>query len=149
MSSSRPKLEAFLVALALLLVAGLVVQEIPRVLFPWDLRIFSESPFLTDMQKLTAGQSVYTRVDDCNSYIYSPGLVYLTRRHRCGVRVALTIAALGVTIKQTAAMGMVGALAVLIHCGRASWQRRELLIMVGWAVACVRTISRCPPRAHV
>jgi hypothetical protein len=74
----RSKLEALLVALAVVLVLLLVGEEVSRVLFPWDLRYFSESPFLTDMMKLSSGAGVYTAPEDGNSYIYAPGLGYVT-----------------------------------------------------------------------
>ena len=74
----RTKLDGVLLALAGALVLLLLVEEVPRVLFPWDLRVYSESPFLTTMLKLTAGEGPYTQASDSNSYIYSPGLAYLT-----------------------------------------------------------------------
>jgi len=72
------KLEALVVALAGLLLVVFAVEEIPRILFPWDLRMFSESTLLTDMLKMTAGYGPYTRPADQNSFIYAPGLEYLT-----------------------------------------------------------------------
>jgi hypothetical protein len=86
----RPSPEANLLAgspfsFSLILDAMLVVfvalaawQLAMRVPFRWDMYIWSESPFLTNMLKLTAGQPVYTSPDEANSFIYSPGLEYLT-----------------------------------------------------------------------
>jgi hypothetical protein len=74
----RTKLEALVVALAGILLIVFVVEEIPRILFPWDLRMFSESTLLTDMLKMTAGHGPYTHPGDQNSFIYAPGLEYLT-----------------------------------------------------------------------
>ncbi|HEY8042527.1 MAG TPA: hypothetical protein VIF15_22150 [Polyangiaceae bacterium] len=74
----RLRLETLLVALAVALGAGLLAEELPRMLFPWDLRMFSESVLLTDMLKLTAGQSPHTTPADCNSFVNPPGLDYLT-----------------------------------------------------------------------
>jgi len=48
-----------------------------RVIFPWDLYIWSESPFLTNMIKLTQGFGIYTDPADANSFVYSPGLEWL------------------------------------------------------------------------
>ena len=74
----RTKLEALVVALAGLLLVVFAVEEIPRILFPWDLRMFSESTLLTDMLKLTAGHGPYSAPGDQNSFLYAPGLQYLT-----------------------------------------------------------------------
>ncbi|MGD0529745.1 MAG: hypothetical protein ABSE49_31705, partial [Polyangiaceae bacterium] len=71
-------LERLVVALAATTLVILAVEEIPRILFPWDLRMFSESTLLTDMLKMTAGHGPYTAPSDQNSYIYAPGLEYLT-----------------------------------------------------------------------
>lgn len=72
------KLERVLAALAALLLVALLVEEAVRVAFPWDLRMFSESTLLTNMVKLTAGQTVYTDPADANSFIYAPGLEAIT-----------------------------------------------------------------------
>ena len=72
------KLEALVVGLAGVLLVVFAVEEIPRVLFPWDLRMFSESTLLTSMLKLTAGHGPYSRPADQNSFLYAPGLEYLT-----------------------------------------------------------------------
>ena len=76
-SPAPTKLERLVLALAALLVAILIAEEIPRILYPWDMVIFSESAFLTDMMKLTDGQPVYTSPGDVNSFPYAPGLQYL------------------------------------------------------------------------
>lgn len=67
-----------LVAPAVALVLLLGWELVGRIPFPWDGYIWSETPFMTDMLKLTAGQPVYTNIADANSMIYSPGLAYLT-----------------------------------------------------------------------
>lgn len=72
------KLETLVVVLAASLLAAFAVEEIPRILFPWDLRMFSESVLLTDMLKMTAGHGPYSPPADENSFIYAPGLEYLT-----------------------------------------------------------------------
>jgi len=74
----RTTLERVLAAVAAVMIVALVVEEVPRLLFPWDLRIFSESPFLTSMLKLTAGQGLHGSPADGNSFIYSGGIEYLT-----------------------------------------------------------------------
>ena len=53
-------------------------QMAGRVPYKWDLFIWSESPFLTDMLKIDAGQPVYTSPEQVNSFVYSPGLEYIT-----------------------------------------------------------------------
>jgi hypothetical protein len=74
----RSSLEWVLLAVAAALALGLVLVEIPRVIFPWDLLMFSETSVLTDMMKINGGQSIYTSPADCNTLIYAPGLDYLT-----------------------------------------------------------------------
>src|SRR6185312_1654253 len=63
-------------------VLGLVVlavqQLVARIRFPWDLFIWAESPFLTNLLKLDLGQPLYGDPADANSFIYSPGLEYIT-----------------------------------------------------------------------
>jgi hypothetical protein len=55
----------------------LAVQVGLRVAFPWDLYVWAESPFLTDMLKLDQGKPIFGPVEDGNSFVYSPGLTYL------------------------------------------------------------------------
>lgn len=55
----------------------LIAQTIARIRFPWDLYWWSESPFLVGMLKLAHHQPVYTSPEECNSFVYSPGLQYL------------------------------------------------------------------------
>jgi hypothetical protein len=74
----RTTLERVLAAVAAVMIVALVVEEVPRLLFPWDIRIFSESPFLTNMLKLTAGQGLHGMPADANSFIYAGGFEYLT-----------------------------------------------------------------------
>ncbi|HEY3818648.1 MAG TPA: hypothetical protein VGL81_15855 [Polyangiaceae bacterium] len=75
---SRTKLERLVAAVAAVTLLVLVVEEVPRILFPWDLRMFSESTLLTDMLKMTAGHGPYSQPSDQNSFLYAPGLEYLT-----------------------------------------------------------------------
>ena len=49
-----------------------------RVRFPWDNFIWSESPFLTNLMKLRAGKPIFGDPADANSFVYSPGLEYLS-----------------------------------------------------------------------
>ncbi len=49
-----------------------------RVGFRWDFFVWSESPFMTDMMKLSAGLPLYGSAADANSFVYSPGLEYIT-----------------------------------------------------------------------
>lgn len=54
------------------------VVEVGRVQFPWDLYMWPESPFMTNMLKLDRGQPLFGPPADGNSFVYSPGLEYLT-----------------------------------------------------------------------
>ena len=76
-SMKRSGLEWTLLATAAALAVGIVAVEVPRVIFPWDLLMFSETSVLTDLMKINAGQSIYTSPADCNSMIYAPGFDYL------------------------------------------------------------------------
>ena len=67
-----------LTSLASALLALLLVELALRVAFPCDLVSWSESPFMTDMMKVANGNRVFLNLLDVNSFVYSPGLVYLT-----------------------------------------------------------------------
>lgn len=56
----------------------LAAQTVLRIRFPWDLSYWPESPFMVDMVKLSNHQPVYSDPHDVNSFVYSPGLEYLT-----------------------------------------------------------------------
>jgi len=64
-------------AIALLFLV-LAYQLSARIQFPWDKMVWVESPFLTDMVKLSAGEPVFGTIEDGNSFVYSPGLTYLS-----------------------------------------------------------------------
>ena len=49
-----------------------------RVTYPYDHLIWSESPFLTNMLKLHNDVELYGPPADANSFVYSPGLEYLS-----------------------------------------------------------------------
>ncbi|MCK6534096.1 MAG: hypothetical protein L6Q84_14075 [Polyangiaceae bacterium] len=66
-----------LLALSAALVALLGYQVALRVRFPWDTFIWSESPFMTNLMKLSAGESIYQPADAANSFVYAPGLELL------------------------------------------------------------------------
>ena len=66
-----------LASLASLLVLVLIVELALRIGFPCDLYLWSESPFMTDMMKLSNHLPLYTDPHDVNSFVYSPGLEYL------------------------------------------------------------------------
>jgi hypothetical protein len=53
-------------------------QTALRAIFPWDMHIWSESPFITNLLKLDHGSPIYTAPAEVNSFVYSPGLEYLT-----------------------------------------------------------------------
>ena len=60
------------------MLAILAYQLAGRVIFPWDKLLWCESPFLTDMLKLAEGRPIFGDPDDANSFVYSPGIAYLT-----------------------------------------------------------------------
>lgn len=66
-----------ILALSASLVALLAYQVALRVRFPWDTYIWSESPFMTNLMKLSAGESIYQAADTANSFVYAPGLELL------------------------------------------------------------------------
>ncbi len=49
-----------------------------RISFPWDIYMWIESVFMTNMLKLHHGLPLYTAPADSNSTIYAPGLTYLS-----------------------------------------------------------------------
>ena len=56
----------------------LLYQTFSRITFPWDILIWSESPFMTNMLKLTQEQPLFDKPWRVNSFVYAPGLEYLT-----------------------------------------------------------------------
>ena len=73
---SRHQIGTFIVVVVLGVV--LFVEVGWRISFPWDLYVWSESPFLTNMLKLENGSPIFTSPEDANSFVYSPGLEYIT-----------------------------------------------------------------------
>jgi hypothetical protein len=65
-----------LLATAMLLL--LLVELALRIRFPWDLFVWAESPFMTNQLKLANGVPLFGAPADLNSFVYSPGLEYLT-----------------------------------------------------------------------
>jgi len=60
------------------LVGLLLVEVALRARYPWDLLMWSESPFMTNLLKLHGGEPVYSPPGDVSSFVYSPGLEYVT-----------------------------------------------------------------------
>jgi hypothetical protein len=58
-------------ALAYLLFGLAIWQIIQRVPFKWDLYIWAESPFMTNMAKLDKGKALYSSPAEANSFVYS------------------------------------------------------------------------------
>jgi hypothetical protein len=56
----------------------LAVVEALRLPFPWDLFVWPESPFMTNMLKMELGEPLFGSPADGNSFVYSPGLEYIT-----------------------------------------------------------------------
>src|SRR3989442_1746589 len=74
----RPWAGILVASLAVLLVLALIVELALRIGFPCDFYLWSESPFMTDMLKLTNHLPLYTDPHDVNSFVYAPGLQFLT-----------------------------------------------------------------------
>jgi len=56
----------------------MLVVTATRIAFPWDILIWAESPFMTNMLKLQQGQSLFLPPEQVNSFVYTPGLEYIT-----------------------------------------------------------------------
>lgn len=67
-----------LAAMVVIYLGWLAVVIGLRATFPWDLFVWAESPFMTNMLKLDLGQPLFGPPADGNSFVYSPGLEYLT-----------------------------------------------------------------------
>src|SRR4029077_46413 len=63
---------------ALALLALLVLELAARIPFGCDLYLWSESTFMTNMLKLANHLPLYSDPTDLNSFVYAPGLDYLT-----------------------------------------------------------------------
>jgi Dolichyl-phosphate-mannose-protein mannosyltransferase len=117
----------FVAALASVLVLLVLVEMALRIGYPCDLMMWSESPFMTNMMKLVHGMPIYTTPSDLNSYIYSPGLEYLTYTVLGPLGLALDVRfcrAVNVLVGLAAAL-IAGVLIVRVesdvHGGRRSW----------------------------
>ena len=76
-----PEGRGFLLILSVLVAAvflHLAWRTGQRVVYPWDFYLWSESPFLTNLIKISQGSSPYTSPGDANSFVYSTGLEWLT-----------------------------------------------------------------------
>jgi len=68
-------LVAIVVIGALVAVAATIM--LMRAMYPFDLYIWAESPFLTNMLKIRAAQPFYGPISDANSFVYPPGMEML------------------------------------------------------------------------
>jgi hypothetical protein len=55
----------------------LAAQAAARISFPWDVYLWSESPFLTNLLKLDHHLPIFGPPADANSFVYAPGLEYI------------------------------------------------------------------------
>jgi hypothetical protein len=76
MAVGRIRLVLAGVVVVLLAWTGFVLVR--RIAFPWDYYAWSESPFLTNLWKLHVGQPLYETPERASSYVYSPGLEWIT-----------------------------------------------------------------------
>ena len=112
--------------------ARFALELAKRALFPWDLLIWSESPFMTDMLKLASGASAFGPPADVNSFVYSPGLEYL-----CYALLAPFGSALDVRFSRSLSMAFGFAAALLLACLVLRWvsalegERRRPLLACG------------------
>ena len=74
----RSTVRASACALVIVFTLLLGFELVQRIAFPWDLYFWPESPFLTNMLKLDRHLPLYSAPADGNSFIYSPGLDYVT-----------------------------------------------------------------------
>ena len=68
----------FLFVVVIVYLAWLTAVIGLRAQFPWDLFMWPESPFMTNMLKLERGQPLFGPAADGNSFVYAPGLEYIT-----------------------------------------------------------------------
>ena len=123
-----------LVAVGALLLLLLATQVVPRVSYPWDLYFWSESPFLTNMLKLRAGEPVYGDPSDANSFVYTPGLEYLTYAVLAPFGVELHIVAcrfVSIVMAVVACLGGTAAGSRLLRDKRASLFERRAFLAFG------------------
>jgi hypothetical protein len=82
LESPAPCRQNWFIRVVWLIVAGylvwLAVTTTLRIRFPWDLFSWPESPFMTNMLKLDRSQPLFSAPAAANSFVYSPGLEYLT-----------------------------------------------------------------------
>src|SRR5262249_9618328 len=75
-SMANGRFERALLVVGVALTVVMACEIAARVAFPWDYYIWSESPFLTNMWKLSRGLPLFGEVKQASSYVYSPGLEY-------------------------------------------------------------------------
>jgi hypothetical protein len=129
-----------LVVIALSLLALLVAQVVRRVRFPWDAYIWSESPFLTNMWKLSVGQPFYQSRESANSFVYAPGLELVCSALLRPLGLALDVRACRVVVVLLGALASLAASrSVSRFAGALSDERcgRRLLSVFAGAVACL------------
>jgi hypothetical protein len=73
-----PSFQRVLFWMVILFAVILAVETTLRIPFPWDMYFWAESPFMTNMLKLHNHLPIFTDPADGNSFVYSPGLEYLT-----------------------------------------------------------------------
>lgn len=75
-----------MLAVSLIPLARLAYVLVLRMMFPWDLFMWSESPFMTNMLKLSAAHSIYGPPSDASSFVYSQiarsGVNYALKRQK-------------------------------------------------------------------
>lgn len=142
-------------AWATLLAAGaasarLGLELAKRAAFPWDLLLWSESPFMTDMLKLAGGLSVFGSPGEVNSFVYSPGLEYL-----CYALLAPFGAALDVRFSRALSIGLGVAAALLLARLVVGWvgalegERRRPLLACGAFALGLLLLFRSPTTSAV
>src|SRR5579884_2766744 len=122
--------------IALVYLAILAAQIFSRMIYPWDLLNWPESPFLTDMMKINLHRPVYSAPSDVNSFVYSPGLEYVTFVLLKPFGLALDIRfcrLVNVIIGMFAALAGVLAMKRLVRCA-ISQPLPRWLWFISWAV---------------
>lgn len=94
-----------------------------RAMFPYDLYFWAESPFLTNMLKLRAGQPFYGPLSDANSFVYPPGMEMLHTALLAPFGLALSVTANRLLVLLYGGLAAVFLTAALHEMVRLTWWR--------------------------
>lgn len=114
--------------LAAIVVIGLLVAVtftimLMRAMYPYDLYIWAESPFLTNMLKIRASQPIFGPLSDANSFVYPPGMEMLHTALLAPFGLALSVTANRLLIILYGGLTAVFLAACLREMAPLSWPR--------------------------